>query len=127
MILGVAIVVVVTFLAVKDYHSSLRTADSEPDSNSELPSGDQSASLSGSNWQSGGLVTALSGAAATCYGILMKTSVPMPGMFGGTDEVSNISLQQSQRMWFDGGLTLLGIGVFCIAVGAVINALGAKR
>lgn len=78
------------------------------------------------SWHAFGVVAVFVGAGAFAFSLFMKTSVSAPGMFGGSDEVVNIGLQHQQGMLFNGGLFAIGLGVFCIAVGAIINAISSR-
>lgn len=115
---GAVIIVVVIYLGARDYMAGGAGSSTEAEVEGSEPG---SASL-GASWRSFGVLSVVLGAAAVVFGIFMKTSVSAPSLYG-SDEVVNLGLQQTQALVFIGGLFGVGLGVFCLAVGAILNAM----
>lgn len=60
-----------------------------------------------------------------CLSLLIGTTVETGGPYGG-GQVVNLDLQFYKRLAIDGSLFAIGLGVFCLGVGSILEAIGRK-
>jgi len=104
--------------------------EAAPQATAEIPVGQQP--KAGGAWTATGWTIATCGAVALALAISMKSTVEAytPSTIlgpGGQSEVANLDLMFQKGVAVAGSLTALGIGVFCIAVGAIINAISSRN
>lgn len=78
------------------------------------------------SWRSAGWTFAALGAIGLALSLFMKTSVETSGLYGATSEVVNLDLQFHKGLAIAGSLFGIGLGVFCLGIGAIVTAIGHK-
>lgn len=86
---------------------------------------DASATVHGDGWQMTGWAFAVIGAIALIAAFFMGTTVETGGPYGG-GAVVNLDLQFKKGLAIGGSLFSIGLGVFCLGVGAIVKAIGRK-
>lgn len=66
------------------------------------------------------------GVVALIFSLMMGTSVETASPFGG-GEVVNIDLQFQKGLAVGGSLFAIGLGIFCVAIGSVLQAINASQ
>ena len=61
-----------------------------------------------------------------CLSLLIGTTVGTGGPYGG-GEVVNLDLQFYKGLAIDGSLFAIGLGVFCLAISSILEAIGRKN
>lgn len=86
---------------------------------------------SGENWRVWGWILAAGGAIGLGFALFMpiavETYVPSVLGGGGRSDVVNIGLIFQKGVAIAGSLSAIALGVFCLAVGAIIAAMGERR
>ena len=83
------------------------------------------ASAAGDGWSIAGWLFAACGGVALFFAIQMKTSVSTYSSSAyGPSEVVNLDLQFTKGLAIDGALFAIGLGVFCLGVGAIVKVIG---
>lgn len=77
------------------------------------------------SWRMSGWTFALVGVVALVLSLFMGTTVNTGGPYGG-GEVVNLDLQFHKGLAIGGSLFAIGLGVFCLGVGAVLTAIERK-
>jgi len=75
------------------------------------------------SWTRCGWAAVVLGAIGLALSLLMKTSVEAAGVYGATSEIVNIDLQFHKGLAVAGSLFAIGLGVFCLGIGAVLRAV----
>lgn len=78
------------------------------------------------SWRMSGWTFALVGAIALTLSLFMGTTVEPGGPYGG-EQVVNLDLQFHKGLAIGGSLFAIGLGVFCLGVAAILEAIGASR
>ncbi|SKB26905.1 hypothetical protein [Sphingopyxis flava] len=85
----------------------------------------------GGGWSLAGWMLTICSVAALAVSISMKTTVSTYGaaILGSTgpSEIANLDMMFQKGMAIAGSLAGLGLGVFCIAVGAILRAITPKE
>ncbi|MBL9067813.1 MAG: hypothetical protein JNN10_16145 [Sphingopyxis sp.] len=79
----------------------------------------------GDSWRMSGWTFALVGVVALVLSLFMGTTVDTGGPYGG-GEVVNLDLQFHKGLAIGGSLFAIGLGVFCLAVGSILDAISRK-
>lgn len=77
------------------------------------------------SWRMSGWAFALVGLIALTLSLFMGTTVESGGPFGG-GEVVNLDLQFHKGLAIGGSLFAIGLGVFCLGVGSILEAITRK-
>lgn len=80
----------------------------------------------GGAWSTVGWLLAIFSAVGVAVSLSIKTTVETYVPLEGSSEVANLDLMFQKSIALAGSLTGLGIGVFCIAVGAIIRAIASR-
>lgn len=94
------------------------------DPNDQVLDWEPTPSAPGDTWRSSGWILIVLGAIGFIAAFVMDTSVPTDSY--GSDSVVNFGLLSHQGLILDVGLFAIGLGVFCLGVGAILEALGRK-
>jgi hypothetical protein len=89
---------------------------------------DATPTVHGDGWQMAGWAFVVAGATALVVAVMMGTSVETyaSAAYGGPSEVVNLDLQFKKGLAIAGSLFVIGAGIFCLGVGAIVKALGRK-
>lgn len=75
------------------------------------------------SWRMSGWTFALIGVIALTLSLFMGTTLGTGGPYGG-GEVVNLDLQFHKGLAIGGSLFAIGLGVFCLGVGSILEAIG---
>ena len=100
----------------------------KPDEQQNPPISTEATARRAGAWSAWGWSLAIFGSIGAAVSLTMKTTVEhfTPSTIlgpGGSSEVVNLDLMFHKGVAIAASLSAIGIGVFCIAVGAIINAI----
>jgi hypothetical protein len=83
------------------------------------------ASAAGGGWRVLGWLLSIAGAVALIISLFLDTSLPTysSGFLGGPSEVVNLDLLFRKGVAIACSLTAIGVGLLCLAAGAIIRAI----
>lgn len=88
----------------------------------EAPVAQEEDSKGGEGWRNIGSLFIVLGGLGMALSLFMKTSVETVGLYGASDVV-NLGLMFNKGVSIAVSLFAIGLGVFCVAVGAIVRAI----
>ena len=114
------------FFVVKDGSATATDRTEEAPVRTEPVADEQATAIEGGEgWRNIGSLFIVLGGFGMALSLFMKTSVETLGVYGASDVV-NLGLMFNKGVAIAVSLSAIGLGVFCVAVGAIVRAIASR-